>query len=262
MLIMVAMQGGSSGAFLQSIIAQWITQDQRLMRFGDAGDCHDYKRLYEAEYIQPGWQQFPYSDWTMLKRRVGIAKSQPIVVWSRCLEPWDQITVYHDPWHHVFIHVEWMEKLWTATNHYYKMRPQFAIGDQSPIDSGYKLALERGLVPQVGDLAELTTAQSYELIKCQQQFEVDHSGCFRHSAECQRLYPGRRTDINFLDIMIRPDRVFDRLAPIVDKQCQPIVYTNYAAYLAKQYELIKNHAPWLHERLMPIRRAIDWCERQ
>lgn len=262
MIIMVAMQGGSSGAFLQSIIAQWITDDRSPMQFGTNGDCHDYKRRYEQEYLQPGWQKFPFSDWALLRRRVGVSRDLPIVVWSRCLEPWDEITQHHPNWHHVFIHVEAMEKLWTATNHFYKMLPQFGIGDGSPIDLGYRMAREKNILPEVTDLNSLSYEQCHKLILCQQHYEVDHSKCFQHSAECNRQYPGRRTDINFLDIMTRPDRVFARLQPILKTEPNLMVYANYAAYLECQYSLISKKASWLHDRLMGIHRAIQWCNRK
>lgn len=262
MLILIAMQGGSSGAFLQSIVAQWITGDQSRMQFGTNGDCHDYKRDYEQRYLQPGWQKFPLSDWSLLKRRVGIDRDMPIVVWSRCLEPWAEISQFHANWHHVFIHVEAMEKLWTATNHFYKMLPQFGIGDGSPIDLGYRMALEKKLVPEVDDLQTLEPEQCRRVILCQQHFEVDHSKCFHYSAECNRQYPGRRTDINFLDIMTRPDRIFERLAAIIKLEPNLMVYANYAGYLEKQYDLISKKAPWLHDRLMGIHRAIQWCNKK
>lgn len=262
MLIMVAMQGGSSGAFLQSIIAQWITGDTSDMQFGINGDCHDYKRRYEAEYIQSGWQQFPISDWTLLKRKMGIAKSQPIVVWSRCLEDWDLITQHHSPWHHIFIHVEWMEKLWTATNHYYKMLSGYSKGDGSPTDLGLQLALENRLLDSTSHPIFYNHTETYQLIQCQLKFEVDHSRCFQYSADCARRYPGQKTDINFLDIMTRPDRIFARLKPIIGYDCGKTVFKNYAGYLAKQYELIQTKAPWLHDRLRLIKRAIDWCNNQ
>jgi hypothetical protein len=242
----ITWMGGSCGAFITSLVYQFVEVSVNKYKFSQYGNAHDVA-LKQCEKNWTSISDKRYEDNEPIYKTINpLFKNRPLILFGHLIPDFDGLFYKYPLCKQIIVTVDENMVQRMNGNFFFK-----TICDTFPgSDIQWKnIKNTHQYLQEYADprILPVDVAQEY-IINCSHSWPLQGAEFFTDDFSIPDKYVDNVTKIKMHDLIHDPDKVLQTLSSVTGSEIRPDIVEYYQNYLDKQSELVKTKMPWLDDK--------------